>query len=382
MDGIDDFGRNIKSFGKSMAKYSETVATVDVGKINSSISAAKTILSFIKSTSGLDTTGVKSFTTALNTLATANFSGVTAALSKNMGQFNVAGNNMMIAMAKGAKAGQSSFATAITQVVEAGVKRIDAKKAAFNKAGVELMDRMVKGVDSKKSQASRTFTAVASACVDALRAKYSAFNTAGKYLVQGFANGISANTYIATARARAMAQAAKAAAEAALDVQSPSRVFYQIGKYVVMGFANAIGDYTSMASDATTNMARSTRDGMTTALGKISDILSGDLDFNPTIRPVMDLSEVTAGVASINGMFGTPALSAIGSVNSVSASMRRLQNGFTNEDVVAAINKLRKEVGTISKPSYNIAGINYTNDTEVVNAIETLVRKARVERRS
>lgn len=382
MDGIDDFGRNVKSFGKSLAKYSKEVADVDTGKINSSISAAKTILSFIKSTSGLDTTGVKSFTTALNTLATANFSGVTAALSKNMGQFNVAGNNMMVAMSKGAKAGQSSFATAITQVVEAGIKRIDAKKAAFNKAGIELMDRMIKGVNSKKSQASRAFTTIASACVDALRAKYSSFSTAGKYLVQGFAAGISANAYMATAKARAMALAAKLAAEAALGVQSPSKVFYQIGKYLVMGFANAIGDYTSMASDATTDMAHSATDGMRTALGKIGDALSGDLDFNPTIRPVMDLSEVTAGAASINSMFGNPAISAMGGFNSVSASMRRLQNGFTNEDVVSAINKLRKEVGSISKPSYNIGGINYNDDVDVANAINTLVRATKINRRS
>lgn len=382
LDGIDDFGRNVKSFGKSMAKYSETVATVDVGKINNSISAARSILSFIKSTSGLDTTGVKSFTTALNTLATANFSGVTAALSKNMGQFNVAGANLMNAMSKGAKSKQASFATAITQIVEAGIKRIDAKKAAFNKAGVELMDRMVKGVNSKKSQASRAFTTIASACVDALRAKYSAFSTAGKYLVQGFAAGISANAYMATAKARAMALAAKLAAEAALGVQSPSRVFYQIGKYVVMGFANAVGDYTSMATSATSDMAHSATDGMRTALGKIGDALSGDLDFNPTIRPVMDLSEVTAGAASINSMFGNPALSAMGGFNSVSASMRRLQNGFTNEDVVSAINKLRKEVGSISKPSYNIGGISYNDDVDVANAINTLVRATKINRRS
>lgn len=382
MDGIDNFGKDVKKFGKHLKFYSETVATVDVGKINNSISAAKTILSFIKSTSGLDTTGVKSFTTALNTLATANFSGVTAALSKNMGQFNVAGNNMMVAMSKGAKAGQSSFATAITQVVEAGIKRIDAKKAAFNKAGIELMDRMIKGVNSKKSQASRAFTTIASACVDALRAKYSAFSTAGKYLVQGFANGISANTYMATAKARAMANAASAAAMAALDERSPSRVFYQIGKYVVMGFANAIGDYTSMASNATTSMAHSATNGMRTAISKIGDALSGDLDINPTIRPVMDLSEVTAGAASINSMFGNPAISAMGGFNSVSASMRRLQNGFTNEDVVSAINKLRNEVGSISKPSYNIAGINYNDDVDVANAINTLVRATKINRRS
>ena len=381
-DGIDDFGKNIKSFGKSMSSYSEKVASINTVAINNSIYAARNIASFINSLTSLDISGVESFKTAINSLTKVNFSGITSSLSQSIGQFSTVGVNLVNAMAKGAKSRQSSLTTALTSVVEAGLKVVDSKKTTFNKTGIELMDRLVKGVNSKKSQATRAFTTIASDCVDAVRKKYTAFYNAGKYLVQGFAAGISAYTYLATAKAIAMANAATAAAEAALGEQSPSKVFYGIGKYVVVGFANAIGDYTSMASAATTDMAHSATDGMRSAISKIGNVLDGDLDFNPTIRPVMDLSEVTAGAESISSMFGNPAITAMGGLNSVSATMRRLQNGFTNEDVVNAINKLRNEVGTISKPSYNIAGINYNNDTEVVNAIETLVRKARVERRS
>lgn len=218
--------------------------------------------------------------------------------------------------------------------------------------------------------------------VNALRSKYSGFYSAGKYLVQGFANGISANAYLAKAKAIAMANAAEQAAKAALGERSPSRVFYQIGKYVVMGFSNAIGDYTSMASRATTGMAKSTTNGMRTAIGKIGDALAGDLNINPTIRPVMDLSEVTAGAASINSMFGNPAISATSGFNSISASMHRLQNGFTNEDVVSAINKLRKDLSNIGNTNYNINGITYGDSSEISNAVRTLIRAAKIERRS
>ena len=60
---------------------------------------------------------------------------------------------------------------------------------------------------------------------------------------------------------------------------------------------------------------------------------------------------------------------------------RTIQNG-RNNDVVSAINKLRKDLGNVGNTSYNINGITYDEGTNVSDAIKTLVRAAKVERRS
>lgn len=381
-DGIDDFGKNIKSFAKSLKKYSETASEINAGAINTSAAAVRNIINMINSMANIDTSGVGSFKSAVDSLAKTNMAAFIKTFSASTSKLNSVGADMVKAIVKGVNANQSSMIKVANDLSTKMVRTVKSKNGLFKASGADVLKHFINGLNSMKSKATSAMKTLANNMVNALRSKYSGFYSAGKYLVQGFANGITANTYMARARAAAMANAAETAAKAALRERSPSRVFYQIGKYVVMGFANAIGDYTSMASRATTGMAKTATNGMRTAISKIGDALDGDLNINPTIRPVMDLSEVTAGAASINSMFGNPAISASGGFNSISASMRRLQNGFTNEDVVAAINKLRKEVGSISQPSYNIAGINYNDDIEVVSAIETLVRKARAERRS
>ena len=60
---------------------------------------------------------------------------------------------------------------------------------------------------------------------------------------------------------------------------------------------------------------------------------------------------------------------------------RKHQNGG-NEDVVTAIDKLRKDIGNINNNSYTINGITYDNGSEVSDAIETLVRAIRMGKRS
>ena len=381
-DGVDDFGKNIKSFAKSLKNYSETISTVNVGSINNSSVAIRNLVSTINNMANIDTSGVSSFKSAINSLAKTNIDAFVKTFGASASKFTVVGSNIVKAISKGINSGQATMIKTANDLVTKMIRTIKSKNSMFKASGADVIKHFVNGINANKSKATKSMTSLANNMANAIRSKYSGFYSAGKYLVQGFANGISANAYLAKAKSIAMANAAKQAAMAALGEHSPSRVFYLIGKYVVIGFANAIKDYTSMASRATTGMAKSATNGMRTAIGKIGDALAGDLNINPTIRPVMDLSEVTAGAASINRMFGNPAISATGGFNSISASMRRLQNGFTNEDVVAAINKLRKDVGSISKPSYNIAGINYNDDVEVVSAIETLIRKARVERRS
>ena len=381
-DGIDDFGKNIKSFAKSLKNYSDTIATVNVGSINNSATAIRNLVGTINSMASINASGVSSFKSAVNSLAKTNIAALVKTFSASASKFSVVGSDIVKSISKGINSGQATVVKAANDLVTKMVRTIKSKNSMFKSSGADVLKYFINGINVNKPKATKSMKSLADNMVNALRSKYSGFYSAGKYLVQGFANGISANAYLAKAKAIAMANAAEQAAKAALGERSPSRVFYQIGKYVVMGFSNAIGDYTSMASRATTGMAKSTTNGMRTAIGKIGDALAGDLNINPTIRPVMDLSEVTAGAASINSMFGNPAIRATSGFNSISASMRRLQNGFTNEDVVSAINKLRKDLSNIGNTNYNINGITYGDSSEISKAVRTLIRAAKIERRS
>lgn len=66
-------------------------------------------------------------------------------------------------------------------------------------------------------------------------------------------------------------------------------------------------------------------------------------------------------------------------LNAISYGMRNRQNG--NDDVISAIDKLGKSLGNSRGDTYSINGITYDDGSNIKEAVETLVRAAKVERR-
>ena len=56
------------------------------------------------------------------------------------------------------------------------------------------------------------------------------------------------------------------------------------------------------------------------------------------------------------------------------------QNGV-NDDIISALNKLRGDLGNIGGDTYVVNGLTYDDGTNVSDAVRTLVRAAKIERR-
>jgi hypothetical protein len=179
-----------------------------------------------------------------------------------------------------------------------------------------------------------------------------------------------------------MAQAALRAAKEALDEHSPSKEFYKVGAFAGQGFVNAFVDYESVAFGAGSRMAAAATSGLNQTVSRISDIIDGDIDVQPVIRPVLDLSDVRSGASAIGGMFGfRPSVGVLATAGSISASMNaRGQNGF-NDDVVSAINKLGKSLGNTGNTYYTVEGVTYDDGSNIADAVKSIARAAIRERR-
>ena len=125
-----------------------------------------------------------------------------------------------------------------------------------------------------------------------------------------------------------------------------------------------------------------TTQSISSAISKVSELIDSGMDTNPTIRPVVDLSNVKDGVDSIGTMMGiNPSIGVLSTVGSINSTMnQRSQNGV-NDEVVSAINRLRKDLGNIGGNTYNINGVTYDDGTNVSNAVEALVRAVKIEGR-
>lgn len=343
---IASFGEQLVSFGQSFAAYYNSVSGVDVAKLSGVVVEFRNLVDLANGIKSVDTSGMSTFaqnltnlgnagidgfinaftnansrvSTAANTMVTTfinaakaqqgnltstfttMINGIVTAFTSKYSQFTVMGQTMMTNFISGIRTGDASARSAFVTIVSGCLTAIRNKFYEFNTVGQTTMTNLIAGIRTKNQLAKDAFIQIINSCLTAIRNKYTDFYNAGKYLVEGFAAGITANTYMAEARARAMARAAAAAAEAELDINSPSKVGYRIGGFFGMGFVNSLIDYTDKSYDAGASVAKSAKEGLRNAVSKIGDFIENGIDSQPTIRPLLDLSDVTEGAGRLSAL--------------------------------------------------------------------------------
>ena len=343
---IASFGEQLVSFGQSFAAYYNSVSGVDVAKLSGVVVEFRNLVDLANGIKSVDTSGMSTFaqnltnlgnagidgfinaftnansrvSTAANTMVTTfinaakaqqgklastfttMINGIVTAFTSKYSQFTVMGQTMMTNFISGIRTGDASARSAFVTIVSGCLTAIRNKFYEFNTVGQTTMTNLIAGIRTKNQLAKDAFVQIINSCLTAIRNKYTDFYNAGKYLVEGFAAGITANTYMAEARARAMARAAAAAAEAELDINSPSKVGYRIGGFFGMGFVNSLIDYTDKSYDAGASVAKSAKEGLRNAVSKIGDFIENGIDSQPTIRPLLDLSDVTEGAGRLSAL--------------------------------------------------------------------------------
>ena len=356
---ISSFGDKIAKFGESMKKYSESVSGINPTSIIASTTSFKSLVSLAKESEGVDFGNLKSLGKNLKSISK-------SAVDKFISAFNDS---------------SSKVSSAGSKMTDSFIKGVESKESLLVGVGKNMASKFASGISQNTKAIKDSFSAVLKAAISLIKSYYSQFREAGKYAVDGFADGISANTYKARAKAKAMADAASEAAAKALDERSPSKVFYGIGDYAGVAFVNALKDHTTKAYKASFEMASKAKSGLSDAVAKISDVINSDIDAQPTIRPVLDLSDVRAGASSISGMFGAnPSIGIMSNVRAITSMMNGNQNGG-NDDVISAIKDLGNKISGKTGDTYQINGITYNDDSNVSDAVATLVRAVRVERR-
>ena len=252
----------------------------------------------------------------------------------------------------------------------------------MKKTGENLMQAFVDGLKSKSSAVKQACESIAKSCTSAIKESKSEFTSAGSSLVDGFASGISANTYKSTAKARAMAVEAARAAREALDINSPSKVFRAIGYSVPEGFAMGIDKLSGMVSDSATSMANDSVNNVRDTISRIAEVINSDIDAQPTIRPVLDLSDVRSGANAIGGLFDSKSsIGVMSNVGVISSAMKKYNRNEGTTELASEISKLRKDLMGVERATYQINGITYDDGSNIAEAVKSLVRAARVERR-
>lgn len=174
---------------------------------------------------------------------------------------------------------QAAFET-IIKFVNGLADAIENNSGALTDAGIRLITAIRNGVVTGAKQLVSTGV--------------SQMRSAGRQMVTGLKNAIIGRLAEIGSAVRNMGDTIVRNTKAAFGIHSPSRVMYEIGDFMMQGLANGISENTEQGIDAASAMAHDTVDAFATGFANTKDIWNDALgsDMDPTIKPVLDLSQV------------------------------------------------------------------------------------------
>ena len=351
---IDDFGENLVVFGKGYSSFYSNISGISPEQVQAACTAAYRVIYLMEAMSDKDFTGVQSFSLALEILGKNGVEGFVSAFSDS----------------------ETTVSAVGVKLVNYLINAVDGQVGRLKYSGIKMSDNLLTGLGSKTGEFASKGRQMGESAANGTRYSYGSFYSAGSYAAQGFANGINAMASRAEARARQMARDAANAINRELDINSPSRVTAKSGVGIGEGLIKGMTSMTKDVKMAGTKLGKEAHVSLGKAISKTTNMMNDKINANPIISPVLDLSGMNTSIDRLNGMIDTSRVMSVDvGVNN------RIRRGYTNADVVNAINGLSSQLNELSKPTYNINGITYDDGSNVSSAVGALIHAVEKARR-
>lgn len=154
-------------------------------------------------------------------------------------------------------------------------------------------------------------------------------------------------------------------------IHSPSRVMAGIGEYLSLGLAQGITDETGSVVQGVQDVSDTALSTMMDLAQRVGDIASDDFEYEPSIQPVVDMSDVQNGVDWLNDTLfqnGTVALNAERTAGLAANVVRRAEvtkaqqeeankadpKANPNADIVSSVEALGEHIDSIARAVANM----------------------------
>jgi hypothetical protein len=284
--------------GATLGAFAMTLMGKAVTKLSNRVEDMKQVASAIKtlaSSASAASSGVNSTASGLNKLASA----ASSAGSKS---------TKLISVSKLLSQALAQMLTVVRLVPQAFALMASASNASINtfKMGV------VNAVPQVAQAAARMIASMISTIMVRLSASRGSMGASGygigSAIVTGMRNGLNDGSYLVTNAARAVAARALQASKDELGVASPSKEYHKIGIWNDQGLADGQLDGVNVVEDASRTVAKAALNALSRAMSGAGNILSDNMDFNPTITPVLDLSKIQENASLISSLLTPPTL--------------------------------------------------------------------------
>lgn len=172
-----------------------------------------------------------------------------------------------------------------TKIMESGfVQGIKDKIQAVKDKAKEIVDNLKKGISDGLEKIKQAAKDLVDGLIKGIKDKFNEIKDMGKELGSKILGGI----------------------KEFLGIASPSKEMAKVGEFADEGLIVGLERYSNKVSNAAEDVGDAALSSMNDSLNRgLSKVFDDAEDFNPVIRPTLDLSNITAGVRTVNSMFET-----------------------------------------------------------------------------
>ena len=339
----------MSNLGEALNNFAEKTKTIDTGQLTTATYSFTQLMDALSNSDGDDFNKITSFNNELENVSVNGLASFTRAFYDAYYPTS------------------SAISTFFNNIIATVTRRRKEVLDIFD----ELPDKIIDSVTSNKNRVVKEFRDLANEIVSAFEGIKQRLYDVGVNLMQGLIDGMKSEIEAVKAEADRVASSVGPVLESELEINSPSKLTTRIGEFVGMGLVNGMRNMETSVSENATNLAY----GMSRAINDAVNSFD-DSTLNPTITPILDMSEVQNGFGSINSLLDGY------TVNARAQLAGGIYTSATNDDVISSIAALGDILGVPSGNTYNINGITYDDGSNVASAVSQLIYAANIARRS
>lgn len=260
--------------------------------------------------------------------------------------------------------------TVLTTALSTGITNgLEEEKGRLEEAAKDSMGAYILSAEQELEDSEKDVQTAAEGVGDAAITGVANKTTGSKWLgidfVLGFING--GNSLLGTLWDFAYNLGVKAitAVKEAINSNSPSKETMKIGTWFGQGLVIGIDNMTDSVSASGYDLGKTALGSLNSVLSTIQEKMNADSVYEPTIRPILDLTNVESGASKINSLLNTdPAIAqtALGYANKTQSDIQKL----------IAMNDMLKQNQNGTQP---IVNVNVTTQELSNSTVDYLVRR-------
>lgn len=124
-----------------------------------------------------------------------------------------------------------------------------------------------------------------------------------------------------------------------LGIKSPSRVFAEVGHFSAEGLSMGLRNKADVVADAASSVGEKAIEAMRISLSNVDKMVAGNINVNPTIRPVLDLTDIQKNAGKLGALLPSDKKMTVdgsfANATSVAAAVRDRFSGDNPDDPTA-----------------------------------------------